>query len=141
MLHILFACEATAHNVIVYGVSLNLTLENTLDKGKRRREGTNAKKAVMISQPSPQKKYVNNGRFPLSPVEAAQKGDVLVVWKLDWLARSLRHLIEFIETLRVKGVGFQSLSDGISTTTAGGQLVFHIMGALAIYYSRYNYHP
>jgi hypothetical protein len=67
MLHILFACEATAHNVIVYCVSLNLILENTLDKGKRRREGTNAKKAGMISQPSLQKNYVNNGRFPLSP--------------------------------------------------------------------------
>ena len=60
-----------------------------------------------------------------------KNGDVLVVWKLDRLGRSLRHLIELIETLREKGVDFQSLSDGISTTTAGGQLVFHIMGALA----------
>jgi DNA invertase Pin-like site-specific DNA recombinase len=60
-----------------------------------------------------------------------KKRDVLVVWKLDRLGRSLRHLIELIETLREKGAGFQSLSDGISTTTAGGQLVFHIMGALA----------
>jgi len=60
-----------------------------------------------------------------------KKGDVLVVWRLDRLGRSLRHLIELIEALREKGVGFQSLSDGISTTTAGGQLVFHIMGALA----------
>jgi DNA invertase Pin-like site-specific DNA recombinase len=60
-----------------------------------------------------------------------KKRDVLVVWKLDRLGRSLRHLIELIETLREKGAGFQSVSDGISTTTAGGQLVFHIMGALA----------
>ena len=60
-----------------------------------------------------------------------KRGDVLVVWKLDRLGRSLRHLIELIENLREKGVGFQSISDGISTTTAGGQLVFHIMGALA----------
>ncbi len=60
-----------------------------------------------------------------------RKGDVLVVWRLDRLGRSLRHLIELIETLREKAAGFQSLSDGISTTTAGGQLVFHIMGALA----------
>lgn len=58
-------------------------------------------------------------------------GDVLVVWRLDRLGRSLRHLIELIETLRDKGAGFQSVSDGISTNTAGGQLVFHIMGALA----------
>ena len=53
------------------------------------------------------------------------------MWKLDRLGRSLRHLIELIEALREKGAGFQSLSDGISTTTAGGQLVFQIMGALA----------
>ena len=60
-----------------------------------------------------------------------KKGDVLVAWKLDRLGRSLKHLIELIETLREKGAGFQSLSDGINTTTAGGKLVFHIMGALA----------
>jgi len=60
-----------------------------------------------------------------------KKGAVLVVWKLDRLGHSLRHLIELIETLREKDVGFQSVSDGIGTTTAGGQLVFHIMGALA----------
>jgi len=60
-----------------------------------------------------------------------RKGDVLVVWKLDRLGRSLRHLIELIAILRENGVGFQSLSDGINTTTAGGKLVFHIMGALA----------
>jgi len=60
-----------------------------------------------------------------------KRGDVLVVWKLDRLGRSLKHLIELIEMLRAKGVGFQSVSDGINTTTAGGKLVFHIMGALA----------
>ena len=60
-----------------------------------------------------------------------KNGDVLIVWKLDRLGRSLRHLIELIETLREKGAGLQSLSDGINTTTAGGKLVFHIMGALA----------
>ncbi len=64
-------------------------------------------------------------------IKQIKKGDVLVVWRLDRLGRSLRHLIELIEALREKSVGFQSLSDGISTTTAGGQLVFHFMGALA----------
>ncbi|MGD9851197.1 MAG: recombinase family protein [Nitrospirales bacterium] len=64
-------------------------------------------------------------------IKQLKKGNVLVVWKLDRLGRSLRHLIETVETLRKKGVGFQSLSDGISTTTPGGQLVFHIMGTLA----------
>lgn len=58
-------------------------------------------------------------------------GDTLVVWKLDRLGRSLSFLISLIEELRNAGAGFESLSDGIDTTTAGGKLVFHIMGALA----------
>ncbi len=56
---------------------------------------------------------------------------MLVVWKLDRLGRSLSFLIELIEKLRNEGAGFESLSDGINTTSAGGKLVFHIMGALA----------
>ena len=59
------------------------------------------------------------------------KGDVLVVWKLDRLGRSLNFLINLIEALRNRGAGFQSLSDGINTTTPSGKWVFHIMGALA----------
>ena len=59
------------------------------------------------------------------------QGDVLVVWKLDRLGRSLSFLISLVEELGERGVGFQSFSDGIDTSTAGGQLVFHIMGAVA----------
>jgi DNA invertase Pin-like site-specific DNA recombinase len=58
-------------------------------------------------------------------------GDVLVVWKLDRLGRSLGHLIEVITGLRDSDIGFRSLSEAIDTTTAGGRLVFHVMGALA----------
>jgi DNA invertase Pin-like site-specific DNA recombinase len=58
-------------------------------------------------------------------------GDVLVVWKLDRLGRSLGHLIEIVASLGEKGIGFQSLSEAIDTTTAGGRLIFHVMGALA----------
>ncbi|HEV7344988.1 MAG TPA: recombinase family protein [Devosia sp.] len=58
-------------------------------------------------------------------------GDVLVVWKLDRLGRSLPHLIELVRQLGERGAGFASLSESIDTTTAGGKLVFHIMGALA----------
>lgn len=58
-------------------------------------------------------------------------GDVLVVWKLDRLGRSLQHLIEIIQQLEQRGVGFHSLSDSIDTTSAGGKLLFHIMGAIA----------
>ena len=58
-------------------------------------------------------------------------GDVLVVWKLDRLGRSLSHLIGVIKEIGDRGVGFQSLSESIDTTTAGGRLVFHLMGAIA----------
>src|SRR3954469_7345545 len=59
------------------------------------------------------------------------QGDVLVVWRLDRLGRSLQHLIDVIRTMGEKGIGFRSLSDSIDTTTAGGRLYFHMMGALA----------
>ncbi len=62
---------------------------------------------------------------------AVGPGDVLVVWKLDRLGRSLHHLIEIMNDLSARGAGFQSLSESIDTMTAGGKLVFHIMGALA----------
>jgi len=58
-------------------------------------------------------------------------GDVLVVWKLDRLARSLPHLIEIVAGLDGRGIGFRSLTENIDTTTAGGRLTFHIFGALA----------
>ena len=58
-------------------------------------------------------------------------GDVLVVWRLDRLGRSLRHLIELVNSLEERGVGFQSLQELIDTTTSGGKLIFHIFGALA----------
>src|SRR5262249_20058657 len=58
-------------------------------------------------------------------------GDTLVVWKLDRLARSLKQLIETVEALEQRGIGFRSLTESIDTTTSGGRLVFHIFAALA----------
>jgi DNA invertase Pin-like site-specific DNA recombinase len=58
-------------------------------------------------------------------------GDTLVVWRLDRLGRSLRHLIDTVTELHDRGVGFKSLQENIDTTTSGGKLVFHIFGALA----------
>jgi DNA invertase Pin-like site-specific DNA recombinase len=66
-----------------------------------------------------------------SAIEFAREGDLLVVWKLDRLARSLTQLIQTIEELEKRGVGFRSLTESVDTTTAGGRLVFHIFGALA----------
>jgi len=64
-------------------------------------------------------------------IDYLRAGDVLVVWKLDRLARSLRQLIETVEGLQEKGIGFVSLTEGIDTTSPGGKLVFHVFGALA----------
>jgi DNA invertase Pin-like site-specific DNA recombinase len=58
-------------------------------------------------------------------------GDTLVVWKLDRLGRSLRHLIDTVRGLEDRGVGFRSLQEQVDTTTPGGRLVFHVFGALA----------
>jgi DNA invertase Pin-like site-specific DNA recombinase len=57
--------------------------------------------------------------------------DTLVMWRLDRLGRSLRHLIDTITYLNSRLVGFKSLTENIDTTTSGGKLVFHLFGALA----------
>ncbi len=63
--------------------------------------------------------------------ESLRPGDVLAVWRLDRLGRSLKHLIELMAELEEQGIGFQSVTESIDTTTPGGKLVFHIFGALA----------
>src|SRR5919199_1413342 len=60
-----------------------------------------------------------------------REGDTLVVWRLDRLGRSLKHLIETITELNNRKIGFKSIQENIDTTTSGGKLVFHIFGALA----------
>ncbi|MBF5060046.1 recombinase family protein [Candidatus Neptunochlamydia vexilliferae] len=58
-------------------------------------------------------------------------GDILVVWKLDRLGRSLQDLIQIIQELKKREIGFKSLTEGIDTTSPGGMLIFHIFGSLA----------
>jgi DNA invertase Pin-like site-specific DNA recombinase len=60
-----------------------------------------------------------------------REGDTLVVWRLDRLGRSLRHLIDMVAMLAERDVGFVSLQESIDTTTPGGRLVFHVFAALA----------
>ncbi len=58
-------------------------------------------------------------------------GDTLVVWKLDRLGRSIRHLIETVQMFHDKKIGFKSLQENIDTTTSSGKLIFHMFSALA----------
>ncbi len=61
----------------------------------------------------------------------ARPGDTLVVWKLDRLGRSLKHLIDVVNDLSQRGIFFKSLRENIDTSSSGGKLTFHLFGALA----------
>ncbi len=63
--------------------------------------------------------------------EVLRKGDTLVVWRLDRLGRSLKDLIEWMNYLEKKGIGFKSLQESINTKSSSGKLVFHLFAALA----------
>ena len=63
-------------------------------------------------------------------LEVARTGDVLVVWRLDRLGRSLKDLIETMETLGQRGIGLSSLQESITTTNNSGRLIFHLFGAV-----------
>lgn len=67
----------------------------------------------------------------LQAIDFVREGDIIVVWKLDRLGRSLTHLIDTINTFEKMGVGFQSITESIDTNTPGGKLIFHVFGALA----------
>ena len=54
-----------------------------------------------------------------------------MVWRLDRLGRSLKHLIETVSALHERKIGFKSITENIDTTTSGGKLIFHVFGALA----------
>src|SRR5918992_1502302 len=62
-------------------------------------------------------------------LDYVREGDTLVVWRLDRLGRSLKHLIEIVTDLNNRKIGFKSIQENIDTTTSGGKLVFHIFGA------------
>lgn len=78
---------------------------------------------------------VSGSRMARPGLDAALKelkvGDCLVVWKLDRLGRSVKHLIDLAAQFKEMGVELRSLSDGIDTTTATGRFFFHVMSAFA----------
>jgi len=67
----------------------------------------------------------------LNMLEMARPGDVIVVWRLDRLGRSLRQLIETVNQLSERGIELRSIKENIDTTTPTGKLMFHIVGAMA----------
>ena len=60
-----------------------------------------------------------------------REGDVLVVWRLDRLGRSLKHLISYVSNLESNGIGFHSISESINTESPSGKFMFHVFGALS----------
>ena len=79
---------------------------------------------------------VASGADPARPGLASalahlRSGDTIVVWRLDRLGRSLKHLIETVAELRAREIGFRSLTEGIETETSGGRLVFHLFACLS----------
>ncbi|MFC1717374.1 recombinase family protein [Candidatus Poribacteria bacterium] len=64
-------------------------------------------------------------------LEMLREGDTLVVWRLDRLGRSLKHLIDQVNQLKERKIGFRSLTESIDTNTSNGKLIFHIFGAIA----------
>lgn len=64
-------------------------------------------------------------------LDYVRPGDTLVVWRLDRLGRSLKHLIETVTELESRGVAFRSVQENIDTTSSAGRLIFHVFGALA----------
>jgi len=79
--------------------------------------------------------YASGAKTDRNGLETAigslRKGDTLVVWKLDRLGRSLKHLIEVINALNERGIYFKSLQESIDSSTSSGKLIFHVFGALA----------
>ena len=61
----------------------------------------------------------------------ARDGDLLLVWKLDRLSRSLSHLVETVQDLERRGIGFRSLTEGLDTSNSGGKAIFPLFAAIA----------
>ena len=67
----------------------------------------------------------------IDALQYARSGDTIVVWRLDRLGRSLKHLLDLINDFKNRNIQFQSIQENLDTSTTGGQLVFHVFAALA----------
>jgi len=72
-----------------------------------------------------------NAQVSTQARESLREGDTLVVWKLDRLGRSVKHLVDLVGELQKQGVQFKRLTDSIDTGTASGRFFFHVMASLA----------
>ena len=67
-----------------------------------------------------------------SALDWMREGDTLIVWRIDRLSRAMSQLIEIVEDLGERGIGFRSIEEGVDTTMSGGRLVFYGAGAPAV---------
>jgi DNA invertase Pin-like site-specific DNA recombinase len=67
----------------------------------------------------------------IAALKTLGRGEMLVVWRLDRLGRSLLDLIKLVNSLGERGIEFRSLTESIDTSSSGGRLTFHIMAAMA----------
>ncbi len=85
----------------------------------------------VVSNLGPRKILAQGSTHELSTLIFGRTLSLFTIWKLDRLGRSLKDLIETLNLLKDRGVDFISLTEKIDTTTPGGKLIFHLMGALA----------
>lgn len=64
-------------------------------------------------------------------MDTLREGDTLVVWKLDWLGRSVKQLVDLVSYFEAEGINFVRLTDSIDTSTPAGRFFFHVMASLA----------
>ncbi len=111
----------------ILGYARVSTGEQDLEGQRRRLQDAGALR--IFEDVSSGRKFERPGLTAL--LEYARQGDVLCVVRLDRLGRSLRELLETVETLKASGVALQSLEERLDTSSAAGELVFHVFGAIA----------
>ncbi|MDR2239274.1 MAG: recombinase family protein [Zoogloeaceae bacterium] len=94
---------------------------------------TDALKAAGVKKIFEEKRSGGDRNRPIlkKVLDTLKPGDTLVVFKLDRVARSLKHLLEILEIIESKGAGFKSLTETIDTTNAAGRMMMQIIGAFA----------
>ena len=121
--------KTTEYDLTLVGYARVSTAEQSLDMQ------TNALRKYGVSPKRIYSENISGVKRKRPQLDAAlralRKGDTLVVWKLDRIARSFQHLLNVINELEERGVDFRSITEELDTKTPGGKMVFHVMGAMA----------